>query len=177
MGRKRKEIEKRMLYTTLYTEEDRQSAIEELEMNNIEVNEYSIDEEMFEIKDSDYLDIKEVFKTMITKGNIIAIADCGRWNGRKHGYKTLDNNLSSIFELLSNYDDYEIYVDDKNLHITGYHHDGTDYVLLRSFKEDITPEKENNFTSFIYTDTGVNNRQIGYYTESIRPLIADYYGF
>ena len=174
MGRKKKEIENRVLYTTLYTEEDREYAIENLEENEIEVNENNIQAELYEIKDRDYYDLKEFFKTITTDGNIIAIADCGRWNGRRMGYKILDNQLSSIFELLSNYDDYDIYLDEKNLKITGYHHDGTDYILLRSFKAKVTPEKENNFTSLIYTEEGINNYQMGIYTDSLKTLAEQY---
>ena len=111
------------------------------------------------------------------KGKAVAIADLGLWNGRHRGVKILNDSLDSIFQLLGSYDDYEIYVDDKDLQIIGYHHDGTNYITIRSFKERITEEQEDDFESLFYTEEGANKYQIGYYTESVRPLIAEYYGF
>lgn len=168
---------KRVLYNTQINDDDLEYAKENLEVNETEVTDDNLWEEAYSMKNMEFDDLRINLRSLSTKGNIIAIADAGYYNGRRTGYKILDTSIDSIFDLLQPYDDVEIYLDEKDLRITGYHHDGTDYILLRSFKQNITEEQENNFTSLMFTPEGVNNYQIGYYTESIRPLIADYYGF
>ena len=180
--RTKKEMEKKVLFTTEITEEDLNVARECLEEDNIELDKREVTEnDLWERANDDKQieldDLEEVLAGIGIKGKAVAIADLGLWNGRHRGVKILNDSLDSIFQLLESYDDYEIYVDDKDLQIIGHHHDGTNYITIRSFKEKITEEQEDDFESLFYTEEGANKYQIGYYTESVRPLIAEYYGF
>lgn len=176
MSRKKKEIQKIVLFNSIVTDEELEYARENLEQNHMEVTEETIFEEAYERKDWDYDDLKAEFNTISTNGKIIAIVDCGLWNGRVTRTATF-NYLADIFMLFAEYDDCEIYLDDKDLRAVGHHHDGTNYILIRSFKEKITEEQEDNFKSLFYSTDEVNKYQLGYYTESVKPMIDKHFGF
>lgn len=65
--------------------------------------------------------------------DIIAIADIGRWNGRRQGYKLL-NNINEIFE--TSMDSGTWYVEGRHLQATLSDHDGTTYVTYLEIKSD-----------------------------------------
>lgn len=73
---------------------------------------------------------------------IIAIADLGFWNGRKVGVRVLNNNLNSIFNVLSGYDMVEVYADRFNIHARLAHHDGTHYITFRTADEKMIDKLE-----------------------------------
>lgn len=91
----------------------------------------------------------------------IAIADLGLWNGRRMGYK----ELSNLTDILGNYDYTKVYTDNYNLKVDGIHHDGTNYIIIRKFK-DISDVQKENFLDKIYNGK-VTPQDISRYTKSL----------
>mgnify|MGYP001059427479 CR=1 FL=1 len=111
-----------------------------------------------------------------TAGEIIAIADMGLWNGRRTGYKLLDSRkVSDCLTKITHYDFNEFYVDEHGeLRSTHVHHDGTNKVLYRSLKPELTYEQVDEFTSLLYYGKEVD---IDKYTDKVGTLVAKYYGW
>jgi hypothetical protein len=106
----------------------------------------------------------------INTNEIIAIADLGLWNGRKLGYKVL-NNLEDI--LYTNCDYIDLYSENGNIKLKGSHHDGTNYIVFREFKDNISEEQKDNFLNKIYNGK-CNNKDISRYTKSINVYFENY---
>ncbi len=106
-------------------------------------------------------------------GNILVIANLGRWNGRVNGYKIIDGNLKEILSSFS-YDECIIFSDGKNIRAEGCDHDGTSYYLFREIKENVNIDK---LLDDIYNNKEITNNRLSYYTKSIAPYVADLYGW
>jgi hypothetical protein len=75
------------------------------------------------------------------EGTVIAVANVGRWNGRKDGIKVLQG-FEDVMDFMTRYDEFKIYIDRYNIKGIGHHHDGTDYLTFREvhpryFRDDI----------------------------------------
>ena len=106
---------------------------------------------------------------------IIAIADVGRWNGRTTGYKVIGKNVKDC--LYSECEYAEWYVDQYgNFRFTGHHHDGTNSVLYRMFRPELSDEQCEHFTNKIYTGKATT-ADISRYTVRIGDYIGDVYGW
>ena len=105
-------------------------------------------------------------------GRILIIADLGLWNGRKQGYKILDENMASI--LSDNADYVEWYGDGYNIRATAAHHDGTNHYLYRIIREDRNIDK---LLDAIYNGKEISNNKLNYYTKSLYPAVAEIYGW
>src|SRR5574344_1129568 len=80
---------------------------------------------------------------------IIVIADLGRWNGRRSGYKELGHEMKDI--LSSDMDSARWYVDyNGDLNFEGGDHDGSSYYLYREWKDGLTEEQKERFKQMIY---------------------------
>lgn len=99
-----------------------------------------------------------------TKNVIIAIADMGLWNGRKQGYKILGENIKDIFSV--NEDNNKYYCDGKDLKAVCVHHDGTNYITFREFK-DISQTQIYNFLRKITSNQPLTYQQLHRYTSSL----------
>lgn len=111
-------------------------------------------------------DIKWEFKNlskMYDFDTIIGLADLGFWDGRKQGYKIL-NNLEEIFS--GNYEDIVIEITRNNLWVHYYHHDGVHHVQYREFKESTSDYSRDKVCEDIIAGKDVKSRLIGY-TSSI----------
>lgn len=105
------------------------------------------------------------------EGEIIAIADAGRWNGRKTGIRLLDS-LEDILDFMIRYDSFELYIDRYDLKGIGHHHDGTDYLTFREIKPKFDYEYvEEMFFNINGTE---DDRIQRYYTRSIRKYFKGY---
>lgn len=106
-------------------------------------------------------------------GRILVIADLGLWDGRRQGYKILDNTISDIL-----YDEdgeyLEWYGDGYNIKATVSHHDGTNFYEYRVIREDRNIE---NLLDAIYNGEEINRKKLNYYTKSLYPYIAKIYGW
>lgn len=105
--------------------------------------------------------------------NIIALADLGLWDGRKTGFKILGNNLKCIFQISEDRNCY--YADGRNVRAKCIHHDGTNYILFRKLKDGVTVEQIENLV--FKNDFTLTPQQISRYTESLRPYLAEIYGW
>ena len=110
----------------------------------------------------------------VSEGEVIAIADLGRWNGRCSGYKI----IKSLEETLYSSCDYErLYVDSNgDLRKDESHHDGSNSILYRYWKEGITEEQKDNFLSKIY-EGKITQRDITRYTRKAGLKIANAFGW
>lgn len=105
---------------------------------------------------------------------LIAIADLGRWNGRFGGYKEV-KNLADV--LYSDCDYEEVYVDSNgDLRKEESHHDGSNSILYRYWKDGITDEQKENFMSKIYNGE-CTQKDITRYTRKAGLAIANAYGW
>ena len=110
------------------------------------------------------------------KYDILAIGDIGRWNGRVTGYKEFLN--SPIASVLSSECDYcEWYVDEcGELRSTQHHHDGTNYILYRKYKDDVTDEQRDCLKDLIYNGKKYDCT-LQKYTEPLGLDVAKVYGW
>ena len=108
--------------------------------------------------------------------DILAIGDIGRWNGRVTGYKEYLN--SPISAILSSDCDYcEWFVDEcGELRSTQHHHDGTNYILYRKYKENMTEEQRQRLKDLIYEGKPFDGA-LKRYTESLGIDVAKVYGW
>lgn len=125
---------------------------------------------------SDYLMDERINlrKTFCTE--IVGLADIGRWNGRVSGYKEFGNELS---ECLYPGRDAEIchwFCDDYNFKCDEWHHDGCNHITYRLRRPDITDSQWEHFLDKLYYNTA-SDRDIRRYTVSLRPYVAEVYGW
>ena len=107
---------------------------------------------------------------------LIAIANIGRWNGRRCGYKELSYNLNSIFECWESCDYIKLYSEHGNIKGIGAHHDGTNYVTFRKLIDNITDSQLELLENAIYENAGNVENYIKRYTRSIYKDVKKIYG-
>ena len=110
----------------------------------------------------------------ISEGPVVAIADLGLWNGRHYGYK----ELKSLDEVMYTSCDYQrVYVDSNgDLRKEESHHDGSNSILYRYWKDGLTDLQKENFLDKIYNGKATQ-RDITRYTRKAGVSIADTYGW
>ena len=119
-----------------------------------------------------YLDDERMNLNVPTNGRILLIADLGLWNGRKQGYKILNNNVNSIFDVGEDYNEY--YSDGYNIKANCVHHDGCNRYLYRVIREDRNIQ---NLLDAIYNGEEITRQKLNYYTKSLKPYVAKVYGW
>lgn len=129
--------------------------------------------ECWEMMDTCFEDERYMLK-YISEGSVIAIADLGLWNGRRCGYKEL-RGLSDV--MYSSCDYQRIYVDSNgDLRKDESHHDGSNSILYRYWKDGLTDEQKENFLDKIYNGK-ITSRDITKYTRKAGLEIACRYGW
>lgn len=125
---------------------------------------------------NEHLDDERLNLRKHADGEIVIIADLGRWNGRFSGYKELHSDL--ISDCLSTSCDYaKWYVDELgDLRCDTAHHDGRDYLLYRQWRTGLSRTQKENFLQKIYDDN-VTRRDINRYTKRLGDIVANVYGF
>ena len=125
-----------------------------------------------------YLDDERLNLSRKLDGEIIAIADIGRWDGRKIGYKELHrNNLADCLHFEKDCDYAEWYVDMYgNFKSRQSHYDGTNYIVYRAWKKGVTVEEKERFLDALYFGK-ISQRTIRRYTESLGKYVANVYGW
>ena len=124
---------------------------------------------------NDYFYDEQVNLNKNIDGRILIIAGLGLWNGRRQGYKILDNNIKEIFNINPRGFDYaEFYGDGYNIKATEWHHDGTNYYEYRVIREDRNIE---NLLDAIYNGEEISRKKLNYYTKSLYPYVANIYGW
>lgn len=107
-------------------------------------------------------------------GELIAIGNLGRWNGRVSGYK----KIKDLPDVLYSSCDYErVYVDSNgDLRKEESHHDGNNSILYRYFKDELTDEQKDNFLDKIYNGE-CTQKDITRYTRRAGVGIAKMFGW
>ena len=121
---------------------------------------------IYDDNESDYEELSFIKDDLNIRTNsmIIAIADLGLWNGRKQGYKLLGENVKNIFDVYEDINKY--YCDGKDIRAVCTHHDGTNYILFREFK-DISQKQIYNFLRKITSNQPLTYQQLHKYTSSL----------
>lgn len=107
-----------------------------------------------------------------TGGKVLVIADLGRWDGRRPGYKISTANLNTILDIPC--DNFEVFSDGHNIRATGCHHDGQDFYLFRAIREGVDVEP---LLDAIYNGEYISEQKLNYYTRSLLPDVAKVYGW
>lgn len=106
--------------------------------------------------------------------DIIIIADIGTWRGRFDGYKEIDGNVADCLSTECDYATW--YCDRYNFRAECIHHDGTNYLLYRMWKPNLSETQKDNFRNAIL-EKKLTSQMISKYTKSLRPYIAKVYGW
>lgn len=157
----------------LNIDEWRDGYTEFCEINNIEPGDDNDVYYYMEELNAEYLNDERMNLNKIVNGDILIIADIGRWNGRANGYKIITSgNIRDI--LYCDCDYIEWYSDGHNIRATAHHHDGTDRYLYRI----IRPERNiDNLLDAIYNGEQITNSKLNYYTKSLHKDVAAVYGW
>lgn len=110
------------------------------------------------------------------ENDIVCLGTIGRWHGRIQGYKVCSNNLKDILRTYSNgcQAGLHVYYDGYNVRAEECHHDGTNTYLYRELRPDRNTE---DFLDKVYSGAEISNRELNYYTKSLRKPIKEVYGF
>ena len=108
--------------------------------------------------------------------DILVIGDIGRWNGRFKGYKIIESGKISDC-LYSECDMVEWYVDrEGEFRSTEHHHDGTNYLYYRKFKNGIKDIQKELLLERIYFGKATQ-KDIDRYTDKLGEIIGNVYGW
>lgn len=153
---------------------------ENLDLNEVDYSNWDLDKfyhEMFELNAS-YLDDERANLNIPTEGRIILIANVGLWNGRRMGYKLLnDHNINACLEFERDCVFAEWKVDShNNLCSHQIHHDNSHEILYREVKPEITSDQLDYFCWKVYRGIATS-RDISKYTRSLGKQIKAVYGW
>ena len=111
---------------------------------------------------------------LVSEGPVLAIADLGLWDGRRCGYK----ELKSLEDVMYTSCDYErVYVDSNgDLRKEESHHDGSNSILYRYWKDGLTDVQRENFLDKLYNGKATQ-KDITRYTRKAGLGIADAFGW
>lgn len=127
----------------------------------------------------EYLDDERMNLDAELPSEILIIGDLGCWNGRvRMAWKELNsNNLADVLRLERDCDYAEFYVDRyKNVRSRQTHHDGTNYLLYRRWKDGISDIQRENFLEKMYSGTATE-KDITRYTSRLGDDVCRVYGW
>ena len=108
-------------------------------------------------------------------GDVLVIADIGRWNGRAQGYRILSDNLRSILSShVHGMSDINVFGDGYNIRADENHHDGSNHYLYRLIRSDRDPQP---LLDAIYAGRDISSALLNRYTKSLYPNVANIYGW
>ena len=124
----------------------------------------------------EYLDDERANLNIKLDDEIIVIGDLGLWNGRVTGYKTIPscNIKDCLYDSDCDYCDW--YCDRYDFRFDGFHHDGRNHYLYRTWAKGLTFTQKENFLEKLYSGKATH-KDVLRYTRSIRPYIAKVYGW
>lgn len=125
---------------------------------------------------NEYLDDERVNLNITLSRPILIIADLGLWNGRRSGYAEIRSR--NLRDCLYSESDYVTWFVDKlgDLRCDAIHHDGTNHLLYRVYKEDATEPQIERLQEKLYEGTATR-QDITRLTRRLGDLIADVYGW
>ena len=160
---------KRIIWTSETNIEDYREFFEEQDITG-ENEQYECLDEMNRI----WLENERKNLDIELEENIVILADLGLWFGRRDGYKEIGNNISGA--LYTNDDYITWYVDRYDMRGDGAHHDGSNHYLYRVWKNGITDAQKENFLNK-WASEKATRKDVTRYTKSLRPYIANVYGW
>lgn len=151
-----------------------------LDLNGIDYSDWpesKFEDEMW-ILNREYFYDEQANLNIPTEGRIIEIADVGLWNGRRVGYKLLnEHNIRACLNLKRGCEYGEWWVDShNNLRSSQTHHDATHYILYREVKPEISSDQLDNFCWKLYRGKATS-KDITKYTRSLGKRVKDVYGW
>ena len=150
---------------------------DDLESEYLELSDEERYLKMYELN-GDYLDDERANLNIQLSQPILVIADLGLWNGHRSAYKEINSgNIRDC--LFSDRDiDYSTWYVDKlgDLRCDAVHHDGTNCLLYRTYKDDSTEEQRDNLLSKIYSGTATQ-ADINRVTRRLGDEIGQVYGW
>ena len=153
---------------------------ENLNINEIDYSNWSESmfyQEMVKLNDM-YFEDEKCNLDIPTEGRIIEIADVGLRDGRSMGYNLLDeHNIKACLNLKRDCEYAEWWVDShNNLRSKQTYHDGTNYILYREVKPEITSDQLDNFCWKLYRGKATS-KDITKYTRAIGKQVRNVYGW
>ena len=166
-------MKKHLIWTNYELEEDRKWIEEEYpEMEEDER------EELLQEMIADNLDADRDNLDILVSGAILAIANLGLWFGRRIGYKEITSRR--ISDCLYSERDTEWatwWVDERgDLCAEFIHHDGTNYVTYREWKEGVSETQKENLKEKLYCGKATR-KDITRLTRKLGDRIAAFYGW
>ena len=139
------------------------------------LSESELYERMIELND-EYLGDERMNLDVQVGGDILAVADLGRWDGRVIGYKLIESgNIKDC--LYTNCEYCEWYVDrDGEFRCDESHHDGTNHIYYRKFREGVSEEQKEDLLADIY-DHKAKQEDIDRLTDKLGEAIGKVYGW
>ena len=134
-------------------------------------------EKMYEMN-ADNLDADRDNLNILVSGEILAIADLGLWYGRRTGYKEITSRRISDCLYSDRDTDYSTWwVDGRgDLCAEFIHHDGTNYVTYREWKEGVSETQKENLKVKLMRDEATR-KDITRLTRKLGDRIAAVYGW
>lgn len=120
---------------------------------------------------ADYLDDERTNLNKEVGGVIVCFADLGLWDGHHKGARIFGTNVKDI--LYSNWDKTSWYCDRYNVRSTAAHHDGRNHYLYRVAKNKETAQRLVEKIAY----EGMTEQQFMKATKSLRPYVAEVYGW
>lgn len=148
---------------------------ETLEENYPEMDDYGLTDMMYQANDDNLPDERANLDIQVG-GDILVVADLGRWDGRVIGYKLIESgNIKDC--LYTNCELCEWYVDrDGEFRCDESHHDGTNHIYYRKFREGVTEEQKEDLLADIY-DHKAKQEDIDRLTDKLGEAIGKVYGW
>lgn len=148
---------------------------ETLEENYPEMDDYGLTDMMYQANDDNLPDERANLDIQVG-GDILVIADLGRWDGRVIGYKLIESgNIKDC--LYTNCELCEWYVDrDGEFRCDESHHDGTNHIYYRKFREGVSEEQKEDLLADIY-DHKAKQEDIDRLTDKLGEAIGKVYGW
>ena len=150
---------------------------EDLEAEYPDMTNDEREELMYELN-AGHLDNERINLDIPLKGEIIAIADLGLWNGRRMGYREINsNNVADCLYSERDIDYSTWYLDERgDLCCDAVHHDGSNHICYREFKDELSDTQKENFKYKVYRGKATR-ADITRYTRSIGKVVAKVYGW
>ena len=155
-------------------DEDIEALREDLEYE-YDPEEYDLDQLVSDLN-YDYLEDERMNLNIPVDTEIIALADLGLWNKRVNAYKEFGHNIKNCLFTRQSIDIAHWYCDNYNFRCDEWHHDGCNHIVYRLRRPYISDERWERFLNKLYYGT-VSDRDIRRFTTSLRPYVAEVYGW
>lgn len=150
---------------------------DDLKSDYPDITEDEMYEKMYEINE-EYLEDERTNLNIQLSQPILVIADLGLWYGRRGGYAVVESgNIRDCLYTDRDIEMVEWYVDRYgDLRADAIHHDGTNYLLYRVYKDGVTQIQRENLENKIYSGRATR-ADISRVTRRLGDEIAKVYGF